>query len=101
MLAFSSRSLADSRGNWIGLNSTQGTLHDQQAQPFSEFAPCFRQQADLLKPERRMQSDGGDIHSTDASGSGANMCEGRNKASGGVTTTRRVPHSKLQGQFDS
>ena len=35
------------------------------------------------------------------SGSGANMCEGRNKASGGVTTTRRVPHSKLQGQFGS
>jgi hypothetical protein len=34
-------------------------------------------------------------------GSGANMCEGRNKASGGVTTTRRVPHSKLQGQFGS
>jgi len=34
-------------------------------------------------------------------GSGANMCEGRNKASGGVTTTRRVPRSKLQGQFGS
>jgi hypothetical protein len=35
------------------------------------------------------------------SGSGANMCEGRNKASGGVATTLRVPHSKLQGQFGS
>jgi hypothetical protein len=41
------------------------------------------------------------VHSRQITGSGANMCEGRNKASGGVTTTRRVPHSKLQGQFGS
>jgi VWFA-related protein len=34
-------------------------------------------------------------------GSGANMCERRNKASGGVKTTPRVLHSRLQGQFGS
>jgi|ERR1017187_5743800 hypothetical protein len=34
-------------------------------------------------------------------GSGANMCEGRNKAGGGVKTTPRVLHSRLQGQFGS
>jgi len=44
----------------------QGTLQDQQLHPFSKFPACFRQQADLLKSERRVQSDRGDIHSTDA-----------------------------------
>ena len=32
-------------------------------------------------------------------GSGANMCEGRYKARGVAKTTRRVPHSRVQGQF--
>ena len=34
-------------------------------------------------------------------GSGANLCEGHSKASGGVKTMRRVPHSRLPGQLDS
>jgi hypothetical protein len=34
-------------------------------------------------------------------GSGANMRERRSKARGGVKTMRRVPHSKLLGQFGS
>jgi hypothetical protein len=40
----------------------QGTLHDQQAQPFPEFVTRFRQQTDLLKSMRRMRSDRGNIH---------------------------------------
>jgi hypothetical protein len=31
--------------------SLQGTLHHQQAQPFSEFVSRFRQHTDLLKSE--------------------------------------------------
>jgi Cu+-exporting ATPase len=34
-------------------------------------------------------------------GSGANMCGRRSKARGGVKTMRRVPHSRLLGQFGS
>src|ERR1700748_2998650 len=45
----------------------QATVHDQQTQPFSEFPTCIWQQPDLLKSERRMQSDGGGINSTDTS----------------------------------
>lgn len=41
----------------IGKCLLQGTLHDQQLQPFSKFAACFGQQADLLKPERCVQRD--------------------------------------------
>ena len=48
----------------------QGTVHDQQPQPFSKFVACFRQQTDLLKSERRMQSRRGGIHSTDAGNHG-------------------------------
>src|ERR1017187_2175068 len=33
-------------------------------------------------------------------GSGANLCEGHSKASGGVKTMRRVPHSRLPGQLE-
>jgi hypothetical protein len=46
--------------------SSQGALHDQQSQPVSEFAPCFREHSDLLEPERCMQRNGGNILSTDA-----------------------------------
>ena len=35
----------------------QGTLQDQQLHPFSKFPACFRQQADLLKSEGRVQSN--------------------------------------------
>jgi hypothetical protein len=35
----------------------QGTVHDQQPQPFSKFVACFRQQTGFPKSERRMQSD--------------------------------------------
>lgn len=44
----------------------QGTLHDQQAQPFSKLPTCIGQQPDLPESERRMQGDRGNIHSTDA-----------------------------------
>jgi hypothetical protein len=46
--------------------SLQGTLQDQQLQPFSKFEPYFREQAGLLKTERRMKGNRGDIHSADA-----------------------------------
>jgi hypothetical protein len=38
-------------GNQI---SFQGALHDEQAEPFSEFCSCFGEQAYLLKSEGRV-----------------------------------------------
>src|ERR1035438_7414549 len=37
----------------------------------------------------------------DLPGSGANICMERSKVDGEVKTMRRVPHSRLQGQFGS
>ena len=73
----------------------QDALHDSQAQPSATRRLGARWVDAKEAIEHSGQRLGGNA------GSGANMCEGRNKASGGVMTTRRVPRSKLQGQFGS
>jgi hypothetical protein len=60
----------------------------------TQAEPAEQPSADsLFLPNRLGQSEN--------AGSGANMCEGRNKAIGEVPTTLRVPHSKLQGRIGS
>ena len=85
--------------------SSQGALHDQQAQPFSEFAPCFRQQTYLLKSERPMQRDAGDILSTDASNHGVTAfqvaVEDQLRQEHGADPVASAIGAHINGVFDS
>ena len=90
------------------------TLEELRPDLLREFETCFEAIAQALAKAAEQRSvdpaesvaellglkEQGDGKPSQT-GSGANMRERRSKARGGVKTMRRVPHSKLLGQFGS